>query len=197
MRQSAEGPSEQVVLVDEAGRAIGTAPKSEVHHGATPLHLAFSLFLFDGEGRTLLQRRSLAKRTWPGVWSNSCCGHPGPGEELVAAARRRLADELGLAADEVEVILPAFRYRAEHGGVVENELCPVLAGRVRGEPRLDPAEVAEIAWHPWEKVLTVARESPERLSPWASEEARLLADSPAFASWWGRAIAAPNGGRGG
>lgn len=195
VREKCEGPVEMVVLLDEAGHAIGTAPKSEVHHAGTPLHLAFSLFLFDREGRTLLQRRSFAKRTWPGVWSNSCCGHPGPGEELAAAARRRLADELGLAAEEVEVVLPDFRYRAEQDGMVENEICPVLAGRARGEPRPDPSEVAEIAWHPWEEVLSVARESPERLSPWASEEARLLAGAPRFASWWERAISGSGGPR--
>ena len=72
------GALSRVVLVDEENRELGRALKSEVHHAATPLHRAFSLFLFDRRGRTLVQRRALAKRTWPGIWSNSCCGHPAP-----------------------------------------------------------------------------------------------------------------------
>ncbi|HSM49870.1 MAG TPA: isopentenyl-diphosphate Delta-isomerase [Thermoanaerobaculia bacterium] len=182
-----EGPRpeerELVVLVDEAGRAIGTAPKAEVHHEATPLHRAFSLFLFDERGRTLLQRRSRAKRTWPGVWSNSCCGHPMPGEESEEAARRRLREELGLAEEGLETMLPGFRYRAEEGGVVENELCPVLVARPVGLPAPDPEEVMELQWVDWVALLARVRERPESLSPWCREEALLLDREPRFHRW--------------
>ena len=82
---------ELVVLTDEAGHAIGAAPKAEVHTTETPLHLAFSCHVLDAEGRVLVTRRALAKKTWPGVWTNSFCGHPAPGEDAEEAITRRAA----------------------------------------------------------------------------------------------------------
>src|SRR5437868_2928196 len=95
MTGHAAGAVEDVVLLDDEGRPCGRAPKAEVHHRNTPLHLAFSCWLLDADGRTLLTRRSAAKRTWPGIWTNSFCGHPAPGEEVEAAVHRRARDELG------------------------------------------------------------------------------------------------------
>ena len=99
---------ELVVLLDDAGRSIGTAPKSQVHHGGTPLHLAFSCYLFDDAGRVLLTRRALDKRAFPGIWTNSFCGHPAPGESLDDAVVRRARDELGV--DVVRCALCAARF---------------------------------------------------------------------------------------
>ena len=167
--------TELIVLVDEAGTAVGTAPKATVHHADTPLHLAFSSYVFDRQGRFLLTRRALSKQTWPGVWTNSCCGHPMPGESYRQALHRRLDYELGLIADEVVELLPDFRYRAELDGVVENEICPVFGVRVSGEPTLRPTEVEESSWLDWQDVLD-GRTPP--LSPWCLLQLQALAGHP-------------------
>jgi isopentenyl-diphosphate delta-isomerase len=172
--------TEKVILVDEAGRAIGTEEKATVHHTATPLHLAFSSYVFDEGGRLLLTQRAFGKRTWPGVWTNSCCGHPLPGEPLEDAVRRRLADELGLTADRVDLVLPAFRYRAEMpDGVVENELCPVFRVTSTGEPAPDPAEVEAYVWVDW-------ADAADRtdLSPWCLLQLGELAKLGSSPSQW-------------
>jgi len=167
---------ELIVLVDDAGRPIGTAPKLASHHRDTPLHLAFSCYVFDTAGRFLLTRRALTKKTWPGIWSNSCCGHPGPGEPVEDAVRRRLGDELGLVPDDLVPLLPDFRYWAELDGVVENEICPVYGARVDTDPVLNEDEVAEFRWVDWDAVL--AGGIDEELSPWCRLQLDLLADHP-------------------
>jgi isopentenyl-diphosphate Delta-isomerase len=166
---------ELVVLLDPDHRPVGSLPKGEVHHADTPLHLAFSVYVFDPRDLVLATRRALAKQTWPGVWTNSCCGHPAPGEDLAAAARRRLGQELGLIPGRLDLVLPAFAYRAVAAdGVVENEFCPVLFARVDADPRPDPAEVAEWRWVSWEAFRTVAAAAPWALSPWAVEQIHQL-----------------------
>lgn len=176
--------SEWVVLVDEENRELGRALKSEVHHGATPLHRAFSLFLFDRAGRTLVQRRALAKRTWPGIWSNSCCGHPAPGEAVLDAVARRCREELGAEPEGAWLALPDYRYRAELDGVVENEICPVaVAGVDPAAIAPDPAEVESHSWIAWERLLTELDGRPGVWSPWCAEEARQLEASAGFRAW--------------
>jgi isopentenyl-diphosphate delta-isomerase len=162
-------PDEEIVLLDEAGVAIGTAPKAASHHRDTPYHLAFSCYLVDRSGRVLITQRAHGKVTWPAVWTNSCCGHPAPGEGLRQAVRRRVRDELGITVDELTLLLPAFAYRAEmDDGVVEHELCPVVQARydaaAAGPVAPDPAEAAAAQWWTWEECLDLARR-PES-SPW-------------------------------
>src|SRR6187402_2010588 len=101
-----------VVLVDDHGNPTGSAPRDTVHGVDTPLHLAFSCYLFDTDGRVLLSRRALTKKTWPGVWTNSFCGHPGWGEATPEAIERHARLELGVSVSEIRAILPDFRYRA-------------------------------------------------------------------------------------
>ncbi len=124
-----------VVLLDAEGQPCGTADRSTVHSEQTPLHLAFSCYVVDGEGLVLMTRRALTKRTWPGVWTNACCGHPQPGERFEDAIERRLADELGARATAIAPVLPDFRYEAvDASGIRENEVCPVFVATLVGRP---------------------------------------------------------------
>ena len=162
---------ELVVLLDEQGRPCGTAPKSQVHHADTPLHLAFSCWLLDGAGRTLLTRRALTKRTWPGAWTNSVCGHPAPGEDPADAVHRRAADELGVRVADVRPLLPEFRYRAVMAdGTVENEICPVYGARLLGDVVADPAEVDDWRWVPLAELRAQVAADPTGFSPWMLEQ---------------------------
>lgn len=170
--------AEQVVLLDEDGHAIGTADKAGVHHADTPLHLAFSCYLFDADGRVLVTRRALSKRTWPGVWTNGCCGHPAPGEPLADAVRRRVRQELGVAVSDLTLLLPTFRYRAVLDGVVEHEMCPVFVARVEDPLALDPDEVAEVAWEPWTDFRTGVLAGGRDVSPWCREQVAMLPADP-------------------
>ena len=94
VRATAVRDEDLVELVDQDGHVIGQAARATVHHGNTPRHRAFSVYLSDAAGRVLMTRRALSKLTWPGVWSNSCCGHPRPGETDIAAIHRRVREEL-------------------------------------------------------------------------------------------------------
>ena len=165
---------ELVVLLSPDGRAIGTAPKAAVHHAATPLHLAFSAYLFNDRGELLLTQRALDKATFPGVWTNSVCGHPAPGEHLADAVRRRAADELGLVVRDLRLVLPRFAYRAEMGDIVEWEMCPVLVGHVDEDPRPNGDEVAETAWADWDEFTSDVLAGRRQISSWSREQVEQL-----------------------
>ncbi|MFN2412715.1 MAG: isopentenyl-diphosphate Delta-isomerase [Pyrinomonadaceae bacterium] len=175
-------PEEFIVFADDFGNAIGTGRKSESHNSDTYLHLAFSIFLFNSRGELLLQQRSFGKKTWPGAWSNSCCGHVGPGESVYDACARRLRYELGLVDIDLVVALPDFRYRAELNGIVENEICPVLIGFTDQEPKINPDEVESVRWIDWQKLVEKVENPASGISPWAVDEVKLLAASKLFRS---------------
>ncbi|MBK6872585.1 MAG: isopentenyl-diphosphate Delta-isomerase [Kineosporiaceae bacterium] len=159
--------AEYVVLADGAGRSIGTCLKSQVHTTATPLHLAFSCWLLDDAGGVLLTRRALTKRTWPGVWTNACCGHPAPGESFEDAARRRVRGELGIEPVGLRLALPDFRYTATMAnGVQENEICPVFVATIGDALRPDPDEVADWQWTDVAAVAARVEAGDVTLSPW-------------------------------
>ncbi len=167
---------EEVVLLDESGRAIGSAPKATVHHAGTPLHLAFSCYVFDAAGRLLMTRRALDKRTFPGVWTNSFCGHPAPGEDFLEGVVRRGRQELGLVLDDLRLALPAFRYQATMpDGVRENELCPVFVATTTSDPVPDAAEVAELEWVPWPDLRDDVLAGRREVSVWCAEQVAALA----------------------
>ena len=166
---------ELVVLCAPDGSAAGTAPKSTVHHSDTPLHLAFSCYVFDPAGRVLVTRRAWGKRTFPGVRTNSCCGHPAPGERMRIAVLRRLHQELGIVPSELELILPTFRYRATAAdGTVENELCPVYRAVTTDVlVTVHPPEVHEAWWVPWAEFV-VQVDGTDPLSLWGAQQVEQL-----------------------
>lgn len=159
--------TETVVLLDPDGVPTGTADKASVHTHETPLHLAFSCHVLDAAGRVLVTRRALSKRTWPGVWTNSVCGHPGPDETFEDAVRRRARYELGIELHDIELADPDFRYRAvDASGIVEHEVCPVFTARTSDEVRPNPDEVMELAWVEVDDLRAAVRAAPWALSPW-------------------------------
>lgn len=166
---------EVVILADENGKPAGTENKVVVHTADTPLHFAFSAWLVR-DGKLLLTRRALTKQTWPGVWTNSFCGHPAPGESNAEAVYRRARVELGIDPADLsapEEVLPDFAYRAvDSSGIVENEICPVfittLAAGASFEP--NPEEVDSFAWVDIAKAIAAIDATPGVFSPWMVEE---------------------------
>ncbi|MER7054238.1 MULTISPECIES: isopentenyl-diphosphate Delta-isomerase [unclassified Streptomyces] len=146
---SSNGTADAILLelVDENGVTLGTAEKLSAHQPPGQLHRAFSVFLFDERGRLLLQQRALGKYHSPGVWSNTCCGHPYPGEAPFAAAARRTYEELGVSPS---LLAEAGTVRYNHpdpaSGLVEQEYNHLFVGLVQASPRPDPEEVAETAF---------------------------------------------------
>jgi isopentenyl-diphosphate Delta-isomerase len=168
---------EHVILVDEDGNAIGSAPKATTHHERTPLHLAFSCYVFDRSGQLLVTRRAHDKPTFPGVATNSFCGHPSPGEDLIGAVERRAEQELGLTLEELTLVLPTFRYEATGAnGVRENELCPVLTAVATGELSPDLSEVAVAEWVTWTSFRDEVLAGERDVSPWCAAQVAELAD---------------------
>ncbi|MFJ9041931.1 isopentenyl-diphosphate Delta-isomerase [Streptomyces sp. NPDC102406] len=146
---ASNGTGETILLelVDEDGRTIGTAEKLAAHQAPGRLHRAFSVFLFDEQGRLLLQQRALGKYHSPGVWSNTCCGHPYPGEAPFAAAARRTFEELGVSPS---LMAEAGTVRYNHpdpaSGLVEQEFNHLFVGMVQTPPAPDPEEVGATAF---------------------------------------------------
>lgn len=177
-RESNASTEEFVVLVDDSNNVIGTTTKRTVHTTNTPLHRGFSSYIFHKKDhRLLLQQRSSKKVTWPLVWSNTCCGHPGPGETNVDAARRRLKLELGLDPIVLEEVAP-YRYCFTRDGVMENEICPILVGIVDTEPKFDPDEVEAVQWIDWNDFLEKIERSQPPFSEWCVEQVNILKQSP-------------------
>jgi isopentenyl-diphosphate delta-isomerase len=155
---------EKLILVDERNRAIGTAGKEAVHRESL-LHRAFSIFLVDERGQILLQQRSPRKYHSGGLWANSCCGHPRPGERTIVAARRRLTEELGVDAALSFAFFSRYQADLDHG-MHENEFVYVYFGRLRAELRPDPAEVADVTFLPPEDIERRIQKKPNAFAYW-------------------------------
>jgi len=156
--------SQQVILVDEVDRPIGAREKLAAHRSGE-LHRAFSVFLFDRDERWLLQRRHPEKYHSGGLWTNTCCSHPEPGQETVAAAHDRLFHEMGIEA----ALEPAFqfRYRARFDNdLIEHELDHVFLGRFDGDPAPNELEVSDWRWVDTASLLAELRQSPDAFTHW-------------------------------
>lgn len=165
---------DSVVTVD---RSTGSCEKVAAHRHPGVLHRAFSVLLFDGESRLLLQQRAASKYHFRSRWSNSCCGHPRPGEDLVAAARRRVREELGLVVDLSR--RGWFQYRAVDldSGLVEHELDHVLVGCTDDPPRPAAEEIDGLCWATHHELVAWLADEPEAFTPWFLPALRAAAGS--------------------
>lgn len=156
--------NEQVILVDEHDHPLGTMEKLEAHQKGL-LHRAISVFIFDSDGRLLLQQRAAHKYHSAGLWTNTCCSHPAPGETALEAAHRRLEEEMGLRTPLTFAF--TFCYRASFdNGLVENELDHVFIGHTDHSPTPNPAEVATYRWADRETIERENMENPEVYTAW-------------------------------
>lgn len=167
-------PSEQLIAVDADDRAIGTIEKMAAHREGV-LHRAFSVFVLDDAGRVLLQRRARAKYHSGGLWSNTCCSHPRPGESVLGAAHRRLREEMGFDCPLETVFGFIYRAHLDHG-LVEHEYDHVLIGRHAGDPTPDPAEVDEWKWETLANVRAALAAHPETFTVWFRTALHQLTD---------------------
>jgi isopentenyl-diphosphate Delta-isomerase len=156
--------SEQLILVDTEDVEVGVAGKRHAH-AAGLLHRAFSVFVFNAQGHMLLQRRSPSKYHSGGLWSNTCCSHPRPGESTEAAAQRRLHEEMGFGCPLSSAF--SFVYHADvGGGLIEHEYDHVFIGRSDAEPSPDPAEVDDWRWATAADIDRELSEEPARFTYW-------------------------------
>ena len=167
-----------VELVDADGTPIGTAPVHEAHQSPGLLHRAFSVFLRDEAGRVLLQRRAAVKTRFPLRWGNTCCGHPGPGEDVATAAARRLREEIGVEGVPLAE-LGVYSYYAEDPatGRVEYEFDHVLVGDVPADVAVlaDPDEVADLRWTSVDDLRAELGADPRSYAPWLTGVTDVLA----------------------
>jgi len=156
---------ETVTLVDKDDKETGFCGKLPAHRDGK-LHRAFSILVSNSNGELLLQRRAGGKYHFASLWSNTCCGHPRPGEDTPAAAERRLWEEFGFTVALQK--LDAFQYRAEdtNSGLIEHEYLHVLHGSFNGEPRPNPDEIGAYRWVAPSCISGLLARRPEWFTPW-------------------------------
>jgi isopentenyl-diphosphate delta-isomerase len=156
--------TEYVILVQPDDVEIGTREKLEAHRRGE-LHRAFTVFLFNAAGETLIQRRSETKYHTPGLWTNACDGHPRPGETTVVAAERRLREELGISCPLREAFSFTYEAHLDHD-LIEHEFDHVLLGQFEGEPVPNPEEYSDWLWIDRETLEKRIQAQPEGYAPW-------------------------------
>ncbi|HSX29307.1 MAG TPA: isopentenyl-diphosphate Delta-isomerase [Candidatus Saccharimonadales bacterium] len=179
-------PTELIVFVTEDGTPTGeTGPKLESHHAHTKLHLAFSCYIFrKSDHKFLVTQRAASKKVWPGVWTNSVCGHPMPDEPMEDAIRRRAQAELGITnLEDIKLLLPTYRYTTPPmNGIIENEFCPVYGALTDQEPTPNPEEVALTHWITWHEYGNMMTFESHLMSYWAKDQYEQLKNMEPFRS---------------
>jgi len=154
-----------LILVDEHDNPIGTAEKMEAHMNGGKLHRAFSIFVFNDKGETLLQKRAMTKYHSQGKWSNTCCSHPYVGDTLLGAAHRRLKEEMGFDCDLSEVF--SFTYTADVGnGLTEKEYDHIIFGKYNGEPHINKEEASDYKWVSLDELKKDIEKNPDNYTAW-------------------------------
>ncbi len=154
---------DQVILVDANDQEVGVAEKMMAHRQGL-LHRAFSVFVFNAQEQVLLQKRAIAKYHSGGLWTNTCCSHPRPGELTINAANRRLQEEMGFGCPLVEIF--SFTYRTEIGDLIEHEFDHVFQGRFDGNPIINPLEAEDWQWIDLQQLKTEVQIHPELYTYW-------------------------------
>ncbi len=176
--------SGKIVFVDQNGVPTGEVGLAS-HAANTKLHLAFSCYIFRRiDNKILVTRRALSKKIYPGVWSNSLCGHPAPGEIMEDTIRRLAKYELGIyKLENISVVLPHYQYSAPpYEDVIENEFCPVYIAYALDDAQPNPNEVDECLWLEWSEYVTMLHADAEHMSYWAKDQYLQLKDAEPFAS---------------
>lgn len=172
---------ERIIFVDKNGRPTGKlGEKLASHTATTELHLAFSCYVFNEKGQFLVTQRALNKKVWPGVWTNSACGHPAPGEDMQAAISRRLDFELGMKAEDFQVLVSDYVYKTPpFRGIVEHEYCPIYIARATTPINPNPDEVEDYKWISWDDFVREAESDTANIwSWWCKDQLKLLKQHP-------------------
>lgn len=156
---------EQVILVDAVDGLLGEAGKLDAHR-LGQLHRAFSILVFNAEGELLLQRRADGKYHFAGRWSNTCCGHPRPGETTSTAAGRRLKEEFGIRVPLAERTQLVYRAADPESGLIEHEYLHVFQGVYAGDPVPDPSEIGAWRWMALPAIRRTLKLHPGWFTPW-------------------------------
>ena len=164
VQPSADTSFDQVILVDEHDRAIGIMPKLEAHHQGRR-HRAISIFVRDSHGRLLLHQRAAGKYHSAGLWTNTCCSHPRPGEDSADAAARRLVEEMGIVAPLTPLFSMRYRARVPER-LIEHEIVHVFGGIFDGVPKRDAIEVADWCWKAPADIVREINERPPAYTIW-------------------------------
>lgn len=179
---------ESIYYVDKYDRATGEiSEKLSAHNSNAKLHAAFSCYIFNKNSEFLVTQRAHSKKVWPSVWTNSCCGHPMPGESREDAVARRLMDELVMTADIASCVVTEYIYKTPpYSGIVEDEYCPIYLAVTASEPKPNREEVVDFEWLPWEEYRRRCLADSNDYSFFAKSAPDILTNQMPKWSWWAK-----------